>query len=1187
MFLRRLELAGFKSFADRTQLELTPGLNAVVGPNGSGKSNIADALRWVLGEQSAKQLRGGKMEDVIFAGSAHRKPLGYAEITMRIDNSDHGLPLDFSEVTVTRRVYRSGESEYAINGEQCRLKDIQMLFMDTGIGRDGYSIIGQGRVDEILSLKSEDRRHIFEEAAGIAKFKARRNEALSKLAREKENRNRVDDIIAELDEQIEPLGEQSEKARKYLALREAYKNIHINIFLDEIRRISIELEHTTKALEDSKTQSEDGKRLLSQARTASEALKARAMETDIQYRRANEILLETTTAIEQKQNEINLLEQSAAQSATDITRLKGEVIKRENGIDVKHAELSQENKNLTNAKKELEDLTAKLEDELKISAKLEAAIHEEATALNTLNQAVLQAMNAIANAHAKVLEAENIYNRLEDDKERINAEMERHEAKLNVQKSVIKEGETALTTLTTDLAQAKASEEAYTQAYTQLSNEARQIEADLRQNQESLTAIRGRYRALNALESNHEGYYKSVKSVLAKRATDPRFSGICGAVSELVSVAHEYEIAIETALGGASQNIVTRTEDDAKLAIDMLKNSKDGRATFLPLTAVRGKTIDETRLQNDVGFIGIAANLVKCDTEYAQIIGQLLGDIVIMDNLDNALALHKKYRYTYKIVTKSGERLSPGGAITGGSRQNTTGILGRSRQLEALKVQVTTLEKTVNDLLAKEQSLSQKRQTTYETLTHARERTQRLQSEAQNLQLKQTRDKEALTILRQITTQYHEENDNIMTQLIETNGLIRELKTTQAETNAHHAKARQNLEDYQRQIEENRQAATEESDTITELRIQISRRTEWIHQSEKTITRLIHEVEILNQEKDLLTREIDANQAAITQSEATQEKTLQALTNLKNHLEEARLSLTESENKKTTLEMEITQAETEARTQADAASLLDREITRLEMRKEHLDATSHRLHNEIWEEYNLTLQTAQPYKRTDISEATLRREGQRLKSELATMTDVNIGAIEAFKQLKTRHDFLTTQRDDILQAEAALDELIQSLTTQMEAQFAARFKEIAIHFQDVFKEMFNGGQAGLRLLDVDNPLESGIEITAQPPGKSLQNLMLLSGGERALTAIALLFAILRLKPSPFCVLDEIESALDDANVSRFANFLKTYANTTQFIIITHRKGTMEAADYLYGVTMEEQGISKLVSVKFVEDKAIK
>jgi len=1182
MHLKKLELAGFKSFAERISLDFAPGLNAVVGPNGSGKSNIADALRWVLGEQSAKQLRGGKMEDIIFAGTAHRKPLGYAEITMRLDNSDNALPLEFKEISVTRRVYRSGESEYMINGEACRLKDIQMLFMDTGVGRDGYSIIGQGRIDEILSLRSEDRRHVFEDAAGISKFKARRAEALNKLEREKQNRARVDDIISELDEQLEPLAEQSEEAKKFLELRDEYKSIHINVFLEDIKKINDDLKHTEESLANILTQSGDGKRLLTEARTASEELKARATAADAKYRRATESLLDTTTEIEQQQSEIKILESRSVQLETDISRLKGEAEKRQVLISEKSEECDNEAKTVSLAQAELEDLNSQLAEQLELHAQHEDVMREGAAETDALNQAVMDAMNASTDSRAAVLEAESAYSRLEDDKERLNNELERHENKIEEETGARLTHESALKSCENELVQAQKSQESYTSAYNQLRTESDELEKNLRQTAETLTASRGRYRALSDLEAHREGYHRSVKAVLNKK-NDPQFSGICGAVGELIGVEREFETAIEIALGGAAQNIITQTEDDAKHTIEYLKKAKEGRATFLPLSAVKGRNIDASRIQKEQGFIGIAAELVKCENIYAQVISQLLGDIIIIDTLENALSLHKKFRYSYKIVTISGERLSPGGAITGGSiTRQSAGIIGRARQLETLKEQVEQLQHTMDRLTEKQRVLNVKRTATREILDSVREKASSLLLSQQSLRGKLSDAEEALKNLQQITQQFNEENDAIMTRLVEANAAVRAAKAELVCQEELCEKARADLESYQKEIEKNRQNITEESDTITELRVEIAHKTDHISHAEQNISRLKKEIETLTEEKRLILAEISANESAASKSKEDHAVKSKELEKIQSRLVEARAELSQSEADKTALDTAISKTEADERAQTDTTALLEREIARLEARKESLDASSHRLHNEIWEEYNLTYQNALAFKRADLSEIALRKTGLRLKSELSRMTNVNIGAIEAYKQLKTRHGFLTTQRDDILGAEAVLDELIQNLTEQMENQFAERFAVIATHFQDVFKEMFDGGKASLRLMDTNNVLESGIEIIAQPPGKSLQNLMLLSGGERALTAIALLFAILRMKPSPFCVLDEIESALDDANVSRFAKFLKQYATGTQFIIITHRKGTMEAADNLYGVTMEEQGISKLVSVKFVD-----
>ncbi|MCL1883939.1 MAG: chromosome segregation protein SMC [Defluviitaleaceae bacterium] len=1183
MHLKKLELAGFKSFAERTRLDFAPGLNAVVGPNGSGKSNIADALRWVLGEQSAKQLRGGKMEDIIFAGTTHRKPLGYAEIVMRLDNSDNRLPLDFNEIAVTRRVYRSGESEYQINGESCRLKDIQHLFMDTGVGRDGYSIIGQGRIDEILSLKSEDRRHVFEDAAGISKFKARRGEALNKLERERQNRARTDDIIAELEEQLEPLAAQSEEARRYLELRDEYKSIHINIFLEEINRIGHELKQTDEALNTGLLHSSDGKRLLAEARVAGEELKNRTTAADVKYRRANEVLLEASTAIEQCRSKVKVLDTRAAQLETDIKRLRAEADKRGILIASKSEEATSETLIISSTQKKLENLNALLNEQLEISAKREDVMREGAAALDTLNQAVMDAMNAATDGRAAVLAAEGFYTRLEDDKERLNAEIFRHENKLEEEKTAIATGEATLKSWENEIAAARKNLDEYIAVYTKLREETDELEKNLRQTSETLTASRGSYRGLSELEDRREGYYRSVKAVLSRRKTDPRFSGICGAVGELIGVEREFETAIEIALGGAAQNIITKTEDDAKYAIDFLKQSKEGRATFLPLTAVRGKNIDTSRIQNEPGFISIAASLAESDAVYKQVIAQLLGDIVIMDNLENALALHKKFKYSYKIVTKSGERLSPGGAITGGSlKQQSAGIIGRANRLETMKSEIENLQWEFENLSEKKRVLDRKRAAAREASNEVRERLGTLQLEEQAGRNKIKQSEENMQTLTRQTAYYNEENASLMERLVAANGAIRTAKAELASREEAADKALANLETYRQEVEQNRQKNTEEADTVTELRVEITHETDKITHAQLNTNRLQRETATLTEEQRLILAEITANEAAITKTGEERAVTEAEAEKMQMRAEEARLQLNESEAEKAVLDAERARAEADERTQIDAATLLEREIARLEARKENLDATSHRLHNEIWEEYGLTFQAAQGFKRTDLSDSSLRKKGRELKDELLSMTDVNIGAIEAYKQIKERHGFLTTQRDDILGAEAALDELIESLTAQMEQQFAERFMVIAAHFQDVFKEMFDGGKASLRLLDDKNVLESGIEIIAQPPGKSLQNLMLLSGGERALTAIALLFAILRMKPSPFCVLDEIESALDDANVSRFANFLRQYAKGTQFIIITHRKGTMEAADNLYGVTMEEQGISKLVSVKFTD-----
>ena len=1183
MHLMRLELTGFKSFAELTRLDFAPGLNAVVGPNGSGKSNIADALRWVLGEQSVRQLRGGKMEDVIFAGTAHRRALGFADITMRLDNSDNTLPLDFKVVTVTRRLYRSGESEYAINGERCRLKDVQGLFMDTGIGRDGYSIIGQGRIGEILSIRSEDRRLIFEEAAGIAGFKSKRNEALSKLAAERQNIVRIDDIIGELAEQMPQLEAESDEARKYLQLRDEYKGIHINTTLGEIGRNGTELAHASEALENTKAQSEGGSHSLSLARKLSEELKEKTSRAELEYRSINENLLHVTKEIEKKQGELKLLETGIAGREAEITRLKGEDEKRQAGIASKEEGINSENERLAIVRAELHELKLELDVHIEESTRYEELMREDAAKRDSLNGAVMASMNRVTDSRGAVNDSENFYRRLEGDKERLDEAIESNEGAIAREGEAIENLEEAVQALDRDLVQERAREAAYVSAYASIREEAQCLDAELNKNRESLTAGRGRLRALADLEAGFEGYYRSVKAILARKHRDPAFSGICGAVSELIGVEAKYETAIEIALGSGAQNIVTETEEDAKLAIETLKKSKEGRATFLPLTAVKGRRTES--LIKDPGFLGIASELVSCEPVFAPVVSQLLGDIYIVDNLNNALAIHKRYGYSKKIVTLEGERLSPGGAIAGGSlARQTAGIIGRSRRVDELKAEVGKLEKEQANLETKAQDLGERRQSTRDALGRSRDRVQSLSIEEQKQRADLEQKEKSQTRLKEAMKNFLEENDRLMAQLVEANGAVRAAKLELEKQEAAHAESRAVLEEYQAEMEAKRREHTEEAEELTGLRIEISKRDEWVSGAEKNIERLQSEKLVLISERELIQREALADEALNKEGRISLEKYSDDLVNLDKRLEEIRSGLMQNESERASLKESIVAAEEDERAESDAKNLLEQEIVRLTTRIEALNATSHRLHNELWEEYELTPNSAEMFKRQDLSEIALRRRAAELKSELAGMADINVGAIEAFKQLRTRHDFLCTQRNDIVEAEEALKELVSSLTAQMESRFSESFDKINAHFGEVFKEIFDGGTAGLRLMDTDNILESGIEITAQPPGKKLQSLMLLSGGEMALTAIALLFAILRLKPSPFCVLDEIESALDDANISRFAKFIKEYSKSTQFIVITHRKGTMEAADNLYGVTMEEQGISKLVSVRLVTEE---
>jgi chromosome segregation protein len=1180
--LKRLDILGFKSFPDRTRLSFGPGLTAVVGPNGSGKSNIADALRWVMGETSAKTLRGGKMEDVIFSGTAHRRALGFAEIVMQVDNSDRTLSLDTNEVTVTRRVFRSGESEYLLNGAVCRLKDIQMLFMDTGVGRDGYSVIGQGRIDEILSARSEDRRSLFEEAAGIGKFKARRNEALHKMEREQQNLARVTDIITELSEQLEPLSTQSEEARLYLSLREQYKDVHINIFLSEALRLQDEISKTDELLNDLTLQSKGGQMILTEARSAGEALKTSAAAAHAAYKSAGERLIELSAEIEKKESDIRLLLSERHNALENRNRFQEAIDKHSASIAEKMEQAEQEASAEYETGTALRALQEKLAERQDDFSALDETMRAREEELGSHDRAVMERISLAAEAKAKIREAENLYERLEEDKERLNSEILHNDTLLaeeNGQQQILKN---KIAAHEAGMAKQQAQLDAYRQAQSQLIITCKALAAEYETVFTGLQTNASRYAALKQLEEHHEGYRHSVKAVL--RGRNSAYTGICGAVGELIGISPEYERAIEIALGNAAQHIVVRTEADAKHAITLLKTNNEGRATFLPLNAVKGHVMDISKLKNEIGLVGVASELIEYNSTYAGVMAQLLGNVLIMDGMDDALSFHKKYKYAHKIVTLEGELLSPGGAITGGSfRQSASGILGRGRQLAELKTQLEDLRKKTDELLTKKKSEDEKLTSTNEAVNRASERVQALLLEQGKTENSLAQSAERLLALETAAQNYQRENENLMARLVETNGLVRAFKIAWADSEEAVQEARRQMELYRMQMASERALQSEQVRELTDLRVEIGRRTEMLNQINANIARIHKERDILSAEIEAWKTEISASEKSERERETALDTAREAVLQTKAYLAEQRLAVTAMEKEQQELTEAMGQAEADERTQADETTRLEREIARLEMRREQLEADSRRLYDEIWEEYSLTYQQALSYKKP-MAAAFLRRESQRLKAELALLTNVNVGAIDMYKQIKTRHDFLSAQRTDIEKAEADLRQLINTLTQQMEERFADQFDKISSHFNDVFREMFNGGQAGLKLLNKNNLLESGIEISAQPPGKSLQTLSLLSGGEKALTAIALLFAILRLKPSPFCVLDEIEANLDDANVQRFARFLQQYAADTQFIIITHRKGTMEAADTLYGVTMQEQGVSKLVSVRFTESE---
>lgn len=1183
MYLKRLDLQGFKSFPEKVKLEFNQGVTAVVGPNGSGKSNVSDAVRWVLGEQRAKSLRGDKMEDVIFAGTENRKPLGFAEVSITIDNQDQKLPLAYTEVQVTRRVFRSGESEYRINGTACRLKDIQELFMDTGVGREGYSIVGQGRIDEILSAKGDERRRIFEEAAGIVKYKTRRNEAASKLEREQQNLLRVDDIIGELEVQLEPLEEQSEKAKRYLIFKEELKEAEIVAFCRDLSKME---ESLAKILQDKALAEEQLKEHLAQeGKDKAEIcqLKNSLEQLDVLIQQQNQEIAELRAEKERKEGEIRLTEEQKQNDASNLARIQREILQKQEQKAENQNQLELCTSRITALGIEMElqqGQLSKLEQEY---ASLNSSLHQDETQAESYKDEIFEQIKAGTEAKGEIAKREalreqflNRMEQLQTEKTQLESrihQLEIHIQALDKQEADMKENasfmEKELLALEKDKLKAQKEKE---DAQGYLSTEGK-----------VLSEIQSRLSVLKEMERENEGFFHSVKSLL--NLPDKEKRGICGAVGQLFKVDELYEVAIEGALGGAMQNVVTKTEEDAREAINYLKNHNLGRATFLPISAIKGRTFEgRPPILDEVGVIGVAHELISFDDMYRQIAENLLGRTIIMENLEQAVILAKKYKHQYKMVTLEGDILNPGGAMTGGSKQKKAAhIFSRGREIRSLQEKMESTGKLVGQLQEKLSLFQEDMAEIEEQILEKRMELQRMtvtlnsshgDREKTSMDTKENQERLKLILL---------EEGQLQEQLLRTEKDIQIGKETLAFTESKVEQVSAALMQFQDNLTDEKGKRDTVMTEITSLKIGLSKNGQNISNIEETVLRLQREIQTLLQQIKLDEEKISVlgeNTEKKDEAKAVLQEESVALDKKIRDLQEALTKTTEEKNKISQVAEAVEQRGIDLR---EASRQMESELFRLEAKGERLEEEKMRITTQMWEEYEMTYRMAleyTSYKQNDL----LSRPVKEIRGDIRSLGDVNVGAIEQYKEVKERYAFLTQQRADILEAEEKLRGIIEELSLLMEKQFREQFQLISESFSRVFQEMFGGGKAYLRLLDTERVLESPIEIIAQPPGKNLQNMQLLSGGERALTAIAILFSILYLKPSPFCILDEIEAALDDANVSRFAQYLKKFANDTQFIVITHRKGTMEYADVMYGVTMQEKGISKLISVDFSEQK---
>ena len=1180
MYLKRLELQGFKSFADKTVLEFKPGITSVIGPNGSGKSNISDAIRWVLGEQSMKSLRGSNSSDIIFAGTQNRKSLGFAEASIVIDNSDGKLPIEYNEVTVTRKIYRSGETGYFINKTPCRLKDIVELFMDTGIGKDGYSIIGQGKIDEILSNKSEDRRRIFEEAAGIVKYRTRKQESEKKLEQTKLNLLRINDILAEIEGSLEPLKVQSEKAKKFLDLREELKNIEVGLFIYNIETYKQKLLEITKDQEIINTQYEEEDRKQEEARKLKEELKQEVDNITAKIEEMQNLGFESTNKIEKINSDINVSKERIENNKQNKERFANEIEEVKARIEELKEEKSQKqekkinlNNNREKFEKELQEKENELQELMKKLSTKELEMEEK-------KQKVEKNVDLKYEVASQINTQDVNYENLEKRAKTVKQEMSSTISELDetrMQKQELSKGfyeiESKKNEAVSKIEEANSKKQQSVVKLKEYENKINNLNYDLRMKD-------SRLKFLIETEKEKEGYIKSVKSLLLECEKNGNLNkGVNGVLANLISAPEEYETAIEMCLGASLQNVVTETEEDAKKLIEFLREGNLGRASFLPITAVKGKKLDKINDKGISGIIGIASDLVKYSKKYEQIVLNLLGRTVIVEDMTSAIALAKKNNYSFRIVTLKGDLINPSGAMTGGSvAQKTVNILGRGREIESLEKQINKIEKQIE-----EQTLEKEE---YEkSIEGILKNAEELEKNLKEIDIVYATEKQKIVSIEENIAKIEARLEKLKLETVQIEEQKQENRKIKVEKEEEIAKLTKEIEDLNVVIEEFAKANKDSQSyiddlnfDITNLKISVSSFDESKVSLDEMLERIGLDIEnnnasIKNKEEQIsnISNENTLLEQNIENLKAQIEQIKQEVENGTNKVEELKASRLEKNEKLSNMENEIAE-------KFKIIEDLKEQIVKMDVKKTKLEQDIEQIVNELWEEYEITPNNALEYKRpTNIAVAT--KEVHNLRNKIKELGSINIDSIEEYKNTKERYDFMCDQRLDLDNTAGKLRKIIADMTETMKTQFAEKFAVINKNFNEVFVELFGGGKAELILEDEANILECGIDIKVQPTGKKLQNMMLLSGGERAFTAIALLFAILRINPAPFCILDEIEAALDDVNVYRFADYLKKFSKETQFLVITHRKGTMEAADTVYGVTMEENGISKLLSMK--------
>ncbi len=1181
MYLKSIEVQGFKSFANKITFRFHNGITGIVGPNGSGKSNVADAVRWVLGEQRIKQLRGASMQDVIFSGTETRKPLGFAYVAITLDNTDHQLAIDYDEVTVARRLYRSGESEYLINGAPCRLKDVNELFYDTGIGKEGYSIIGQGQIDQILSGKPEDRRELFDEAAGIVKFKRRKITAEKKLEDEQQNLVRVNDILQEQEKQIAPLEKQSEKAKIYLKKKEELRNYDVNVFLLENRRVREQLSDVSQKIDiaggDLARTTERHEKIKSEYEQVEQTIG----ELNAAIEEGRTSLTDTSVLRGKLEGEINVLKEQIHSAEGNQAHFQTRLKTLDEDIRIKNVEKD----SVLADKKNIDDKLAQIEE-----ARKEArdALGEVQERIETLNggieedkNAVIRTLNERAAIKTQIGRLDSMTEQIQIRRADLNGRLLRVKSDEEEQNAAIRELEQEFERVTAEITEMNRRKKEMEARIEELKGELSGTDARLQKAQESYHQEKSKLDAITNMTERYEGYGNSIKRVMECREKE---KGIIGVVADIITVEKKYETAIETALGGNIQNIVTDDEETAKRMIAFLKENRFGRATFLPLTSITSpQEFKNPEALKEKGVIGMADELVSLEKRYRNVAKSLLGRILVVDNVDHAVKIARKYDYGIRMVTIEGELLVPGGAISGGAFKNSSSLLGRRREMEELEKKVRGLASQIEQCLKGIENIKQERNTLRADIETVKNQIQE-RFIAQNTarlnvikaQERREETEKGFGELKSEQEQIEETIRDIASQKEETVGRLAGSEQTERELT-------EKIEEAQKELEELRRAESERAAKASSWDVEVQKTLQRQEFEQQNLDRIGGELERLESDRKEIGEGLRSNDEQVVYKKESIEQIRQTIEASLAAQTEAEKKLKEDTEKRDELFAKQKNFFGEREALAEQMNALDKEVYRLNAQKERMEESIESQINYMWDEYEITLSDAASLRDETMNDiSAMKKETARLKDEIRRLGDVNVNAIEDYKNLMERYTFLKTQHDDLVEAEKTLQGIITQLDEAMRAQFKEKFADICREFDKVFKELFGGGKGALELMEDEDILEAGIRIIAQPPGKKLQNMMQMSGGEKALTAIALLFAIQNLKPSPFCLLDEIEAALDENNVGRFAKYLHKLTRHTQFIVITHRRGTMEKVDRLYGITMQEKGVSALVSVNLID-----